>query len=245
MVRVSPETVVRSHVVDFGRDPWDLAQVFAALHDWARGYAFDPEQEEYFVHIATGTHVAQISLVLLVEAGFLPGKLIQTSPGVTGQDADPAGRYSIIDLDLSKYGALSTRFAKEAMEAADFLKSGIATRNVGFNRLIGRIEQVALRSQAPLLLTGPTGAGKSQLARRIFDLRRQRGGLRGGFVEVNCATLTGETACSELFGHVSGSFTGAQEDRAGLLCVADGGLLPEPTATCARRSRQVDSARIC
>jgi len=225
VARVSPETEVRCHVVDFGRDPWDLAQVFGTLHDWARGYAFDPEREEYFVHITTGTHVAQISLFLLVEAGFLPGKLIQTSPRVTGRDADPAGRYSIIDLDLSKYDALSTRFAKEAVEAADFLKSGIPTRNVGFNRLIDRIEQVALRSQAPLLLTGPTGAGKSQLARRIFDLRRQRGGLRGDFVEVNCATLTGDTASSALFGHVRGSFTGAQKDRAGLLCAADGGLL--------------------
>ena len=81
------------------------------------------------------------------------------------------------------------------------------------------------RSQAPLLLTGPTGAGKSKLARRIYELRKQRGGLRGGFVEVNCATLTGDTAASALFGHVRGSFTGAQKDRPGLLREADGGML--------------------
>jgi transcriptional regulatory protein RtcR len=76
-----------------------------------------------------------------------------------------------------------------------------------------------------MLLTGPTGAGKSHLARRIFELRKQRGGLRGNFVEVNCATLTGDTAASALFGHVRGSFTGAQKDRPGLLREADGGLL--------------------
>lgn len=51
----------------------------------------------------------------------------------------------MIDLDLSKYDALSTRFVKEQAEVTDFLKSGIATRNAGFNRLIERIEQVALR----------------------------------------------------------------------------------------------------
>ena len=222
---VSPETEFRTHEVNFGKDPWDLERVYAALHDWARAYPFDPEREEYFIHITTGTHIVQISLFLLVEAGFLPGKLVQTSPpDEFKRDRKRPGRYAFIDLDLSKYDALSTRFASDQEETTDFLKSGIATRNAGFNRLIDRIEQVALRSQAPILLTGPTGAGKSHLARRIFELRKQRG-LRGGFVEVNCATLTGDTAASALFGHVRGSFTGAQKDRPGLLREADGGLL--------------------
>ena len=223
---VSPETLTRLHEVSYGADPWDLQTVYAALHDWARAYPFDCEHEEYFIHITTGTHIAQISLFLLNEAGTLPGKLIQTSPPPSrpSRGAPQAG-YSVIDLDLSKYDQLSTRFAREQSEVTDFLKSGIATRNAGFNRLIERIEQVALRSQAPMLLTGPTGAGKSLLARRIYELRKQRGGLRGNFVEVNCATLTGDTAASALFGHLRGSFTGAQKDRPGLLREADGGLL--------------------
>ncbi|MCP5548000.1 MAG: sigma 54-interacting transcriptional regulator [Akkermansiaceae bacterium] len=223
---VSPETEVRIHEIAFGRDPWDLADVYGALHDWARAYPFDREHEDYLIHITTGTHIAQITLFLLNEAGFLPGRLIQTSPPKGGgrvRGFDP-GRYSLIDLDLSRYDALSTRFAKEVEETTDFLKSGIATRNAGFNRLIDRIEQVALRSKAPILLTGPTGAGKSQLARRIYELRHHRG-LDGAFVEVNCATLGGDTAASALFGHVRGSFTGAQKDRPGLLREAHKGLL--------------------
>jgi transcriptional regulatory protein RtcR len=223
---ISPETEARLHEVDFGKDPWDLEAVYGALHDWACGYPFDPEHEEHFIHITTGTHIAQISLFLLNEAGTLPGKLIQTSPpGVKRSRKPPEPGYSVIDLDLSKYDQLSTRFQKEQAEVTDFLKSGIATRNPTFNRLIDRIEQVALASKAPMLLTGPTGAGKSQLARRIYELRKQRGGLRGNFVEVNCATLTGDTAASALFGHTRGSFTGAQKDRPGLLREADGGLL--------------------
>ena len=221
---VSPETEVRTHELNFGKDPWDLERVYGALHDWARDYPFDPEREEYFIHITTGTHIAQISLFLLVEAGFLPGKLVQTSPPAAHIRKNLPGRYAFIELDLSKYDALSTRFASDLETTTDFLKSGIATRNAGFNRLIERIEQVALRSLAPILLTGPTGAGKSHLARRIFELRKHRG-LRGSFVEVNCATLTGDTAASALFGHVRGSFTGAQKDRPGLLREADGGLL--------------------
>lgn len=224
--QVSPETEARLHEVDYGKDPWDLETVYAALHDWARAYPFDHDKEEYFIHITTGTHIAQISLFLLNEAGTLPGKLIQTSPPPSRPSRSvPRPGYSVIDLDLSKYDQLSTRFEREQAEVTDFLKSGIATRNAGFNRLIDRIEQVALRSQAPMLLTGPTGAGKSHLARRIFELRKLRGGLRGSFVEVNCATLTGDTAASALFGHTRGSFTGAQKDRPGLLREADGGLL--------------------
>ncbi|MCU0749751.1 MAG: RNA repair transcriptional activator RtcR [Akkermansiaceae bacterium] len=223
---VSPETEARLHEVSYGKDPWDLETVYGALHDWARGYRFDCENEEYFIHITTGTHIAQISLFLLNEAGTLPGKLIQTSPPPSKPSRDvPKPGYSVIDLDLSKYDQLSTRFEREQAEVTDFLKSGIATRNAGFNRLIDRIEQVALASKAPMLLTGPTGAGKSHLARRIYELRKQRGGLRGSFVEVNCATLTGDTAASALFGHTRGSFTGAQKDRPGLLREADGGLL--------------------
>lgn len=223
---VSPETKANLHHVSYGSDPWDLEKVYSVLHDWARGYRFDPENEEYFIHITTGTHIAQISLFLLNEAGTLPGKLIQSSPPSAIKSRKPLpARYSVIDLDLSKYDQLSTRFEREQTEALDFLKSGIATRNKTFNQLVERIEQVALRSKAPMLLTGPTGAGKSHLAKRIYELRRQRAGLRGNFVEVNCATLSGDTAASALFGHVRGSFTGAQKDRPGLLREADGGLL--------------------
>ena len=91
--------------------------------------------------------------------------------------------------------------------------------------MIEQIERVAIASRAPLLLTGPTGAGKSQLARRIFELKKARRQVAGEFVEVNCATLRGDGAMSALFGHVTGAFTGAVEDRPGLLRTADGGVL--------------------
>jgi transcriptional regulatory protein RtcR len=91
--------------------------------------------------------------------------------------------------------------------------------------LIERIERVAIASRAPILLTGPTGSGKTRLARRIYELARERRAVRGRFVEVNCATLRGDAAMSALFGHEKGAFTGAISKRAGLLLAADGGVL--------------------
>jgi len=72
---------------------------------------------------------------------------------------------------------------------------------------------------------GPTGAGKSLLARRIYELKKARRSIEGIFVDVNCATIRGDAAMSALFGHVKGAFTGAQKDRPGLLRAADKGVL--------------------
>jgi DNA-binding NtrC family response regulator len=73
----------------------------------------------------------------------------------------------------------------------------------------------------PVLLLGPTGAGKSHIAERIAA-----GSSRGGaFVTVNCAELAPSLVESELFGSTRGAFTGAAADRGGLIESANGGTL--------------------
>jgi transcriptional regulatory protein RtcR len=220
---VSPETEVRLTELEMD-DPWDFQQVYGVLHDFARSYEFDTDREEYLIHITTGTHVAQICMFLLTESRYFPAKLIQSSPSPPRVRGGP-GVYEIIDLDLSKYDRIASRFQQEQKEGASFLKSGIETRNAAFNRLIDKIEQVVIASSDPLLLMGPTGAGKSRLARRIYELKRARHQVMGAFVEVNCATIRGDAAMSALFGHTKGAFTGAVSSRPGLLRAADGGVL--------------------
>jgi transcriptional regulatory protein RtcR len=221
--RISPETDVRL-VVDPTTDAWDFEDVYASLHDFARAYRFETESEDYLVHITTGSHVAQICLFLLTESRHIPARLLQTSPPTGPRGMDP-GSFRVIDLDLSKYDRLATRFARDELDERSMLKSGIPTRSVSFNELVERLDRVTMRSAAPVLLLGPTGAGKSLMARRIYEVKKTRRIVIGPFVEINCATIRGDAAMSALFGHVKGAFTGAVRDRPGLLLSANGGVL--------------------
>ncbi|MBP6705022.1 MAG: sigma 54-dependent transcriptional regulator, partial [Vicinamibacteria bacterium] len=105
---VSPQTKVVTHQIEFG-DAWGFENVFETLHKFATSYPFDPEREDYLVHITTGTHVAQICLFLLTESRHFPARLLQTSPPPRG-GGDRTARYDIIDLDLSRYDRIAARF---------------------------------------------------------------------------------------------------------------------------------------
>jgi len=80
----------------------------------------------------------------------------------------------------------------------------------------------AAASEANILLLGPSGTGKSVLAREVHS-RSQR--ASGPFVTVNCPSLSRELLESDLFGHVKGSFTSAVADKWGKVAAADGGTL--------------------
>lgn len=85
-------------------------------------------------------------------------------------------------------------------------------------QLIGKV----LHNPVNVLLTGETGTGKDVVARAIHDcgFRRSK-----PFVVQNCASLPEHLLESELFGYRKGAFTGAEQDRTGLLDAADGGTL--------------------
>ena len=80
----------------------------------------------------------------------------------------------------------------------------------------------AAETPATIMILGPSGTGKSVLARELHKRSPQRD---GPFVTVSCPSLSRELLESDLFGHVKGSFTGAVADSAGKVSAADGGTL--------------------
>ena len=84
------------------------------------------------------------------------------------------------------------------------------------------LARMAATSDSPILITGETGTGKGMLAKWIH--RNSRRSQRE-FVEVNCSGLRGELLAREIFGNARGAFTSADQDRKGLLDIADRGSL--------------------
>jgi DNA-binding NtrC family response regulator len=97
----------------------------------------------------------------------------------------------------------------------------------GLGGLVGRSPRMAAvrlliekaaRNRLPILLLGESGTGKEVAARAIH-----RACPRGQFVPIDCGSLVGTLMESELFGHLKGSFSGAVENKKGLVTLADGG----------------------
>jgi len=95
------------------------------------------------------------------------------------------------------------------------------SQNAEMQRAVGLARQVAA-SESVVLLRGPSGTGKTVLARAIHGWSRRAG---KPFATISCPTLSPELLESELFGHVKGAFTGALRDNAGRVAACDGGTL--------------------
>ena len=99
--------------------------------------------------------------------------------------------------------------------------AGFVAEDAAVRRAVGMAEAAARRG-IPVLISGPTGTGKEELARHAHAAS----GRRGAFVAVNCAAITETLAEAELFGHAPGAYTGARHGGApGLAAEADGGTL--------------------
>ncbi len=103
-------------------------------------------------------------------------------------------------------------------------------RPADFERFIGRSEAMrdvfemisrVSRSRAPVFVTGESGTGKELTAEAIHT----RSSRSGAFVALNCGAIPRDLMESEIFGHVRGAFTSANDDRTGAAELADGGTL--------------------
>jgi two-component system response regulator PilR (NtrC family) len=140
---------------------------------------------------------------------------------------------------ITAHGNVETAVQALKLGAFDFIskpKVSAAGQNSGskllgeserMHNLRGMISRVA-QSQAPVHISGESGTGKELVARMIHDSGPR---AEGPFVPVNCGAIPAELVESEFFGHRKGSFTGAVNDKAGLVqCARDGTLFLDEIA---------------
>ncbi len=115
--------------------------------------------------------------------------------------------------------------SRHLAERVDEYEESVFEQLVGRTEAMGRVVEL-IRKVAPtdstVLLLGESGTGKEVLAHAVHRLSRR--GKRS-FVAINCAALPEALLESEMFGHVKGAFTGAEQDKRGLFEEADGGTL--------------------
>lgn len=148
-----------------------------------------------------------VDMQLLATFAALAGAAVRTTALIESLEST-AARRELVARDLQR----------TAGQAAGerILGASRAVRN-----LLDELATVAA-SDLTVLITGETGVGKELVARH---LHAQSNRHAQPMIQVNCAALPESLAASELFGHVSGSFTGAVRDRAGKFEIADGGTL--------------------
>jgi DNA-binding NtrC family response regulator len=182
-------------------------------------------------------------LVVAVADGWMSSRHARLERGATGWRLGDLGskngtfvggrrvsEAALIDGDLVEIGstvflfrdAVRRSFREPADADGAALAAGhpaLATLSLPWSRALAEVARVAA-SRVPIVLFGESGTGKEVLARAIH---LQSG--RGPFVALNCGALPEALVEGELFGHKKGAFSGASEERPGLVRAAHGGTL--------------------
>jgi transcriptional regulatory protein RtcR len=206
------------------QDKHSVQEMFLRVLNLLEHYPLDYETEQYYARLGIGASYAAImALSLLITSGHLHAELLSLEKPIAGEPE--CGTVRFFAPAIGDWLQLAAKAKQGQLHSVNYLKAGIKTRNASYNQLLEKIERVCLQADSPILITGSTGTGKSQLASRIFALKKKEGLISGEFVPLNCSTLYGDMALTTLFGHTKGSFTGALFSREGLLRKVHKGIL--------------------
>jgi two-component system nitrogen regulation response regulator GlnG len=146
-----------------------------------------------------------------------------------------AGALQLLDSDRPEFGshlrsvlaqllrARASQWREEEELRALMTRLGMVGKSPMMISVYRWIVRTSPLSDLPALITGETGTGKQLLASALHQLDPKR--RHGPFIAVNCGAISPTLAESELFGHRRGAFTGADQERRGLIRSAEGGVL--------------------
>ena len=211
----------------------DLAEVYTFFFNLAKEPRFHDPNTDYYINCVHGTNVMRSSLFLLTQDRQFSGVRIQPLPWHNTKDRDrfrtARGGYVLDDpKEFNKtYSQLRQYDIEKGVEqirkGENPIAQGIYTLNEDYINQLNEIRRVAERTKDPILLTGPTGCGKTRIADNICQMRMKKDKA----VVINCATLGGDhnMVYSTLFGCKKGTHSTAFKDTLGAFDAAKGGVL--------------------
>jgi len=160
-----------------------------------------------------------IPVVILTAHGTIPDAINATKQGVFSFLTKPFESKEL--LETVKKAIQLQPLSGNTMATSASWREKIISRSAIMESLLQQTKQVA-QSDFSLLIRSDSGTGKELLAQAIHQVSQRS---TKAFIAINCAAIPEQLLESELFGHVKGSFTGAEKNHTGLFQAANGGTL--------------------
>ena len=200
-------------------NPTDHSQILGVVQPVIRDLKLKPNQELCF-HLSPGTPAMAAIWILLAKSKY-PATLFQTFRGGVSKANVPFDvTIEVVPQLLSEPDRFWQHLVEDGPEESPGF-AAIVGNSAPLKMAIGRAKRSAIFDVTVLIL-GESGTGKEMFGSAIHQASHRR---EGPFVPINCAAISKELLESELFGHVKGAFTGADNDRVGAFEQADGGTL--------------------
>ena len=164
----------------------------------------------------------EVQVVMVTGYASIKGAVEAVKGGVAEYLPKPftdAELFDVVDRVLDQHPPGDAPAEDE--DEGDLADFGILGRSTAMRRVYRDVRK-ASTSRATVLVTGESGTGKELVARAVHYASAV---AAAPFVPVNCGAIPESLIESALFGHVKGSFTGANESRAGFFRTADGGTI--------------------
>jgi two-component system NtrC family response regulator len=233
--RHAPDTRV-AYVEIAVSDPTDYEALYELMqHHCLEILTEHGDKADYSIATSSGTPQMQTCWLLLVLGGIMPARLVQVTPPHKQRDGESPVReicpsrerfpHIISPSKLERQLAIATRRLDTLSREREASEREVATGLVGSSKAFRDAVAAAKRFadyDLPVLITGETGTGKEEFAKLIHFASRRK---EQPFLPINCAALPEAIFENELFGHKKAAFTGADQDKTGLLEAAGEGTV--------------------
>lgn len=209
-----------------GDDPTDHKEIFKFLRDKLPAIRQRYPEKRLLIHASPGTPSMHTIWVLMCETGFIrePYLLLKSNRPHERKGRPAVEKISVgIDTFYKRYQ--HTRPSKSVDTQSKVFWDPMQFKSAALKSLYEKAANIA-KLKVPVLILGERGTGKTTLANWIrFNSPFRLKQLDHGWPSVACGQYQPTTMRAELFGYVKGAFTGATENRDGLLAKADGDTL--------------------